>query len=93
MVVGGGVAGMEAARVAALRGHKVTVYERSNKLGGHVIEGSVPDFKLDDRRLLKWYENELNELNVTVLMNTEVTEELINNEKPDAVIIATGQIH
>jgi len=47
MVIGGGVAGMEAARVAGSRGHKVTVYEKNERLGGHVLFASVPSFKQD----------------------------------------------
>lgn len=92
MIIGGGVAGMEAARAAAIRGHHVTLYEKSNELGGHVLEGSVPDFKADDRRLLEWYKNELNEYKVDIKMNTEVTEELVNNENADAVVVATGSV-
>ena len=90
MVVGGGVAGMEAARIAKMRGHNVTVYEASNALGGVIIPGSVPDFKLDDRRLISWYRNEMKRLNINVALNTKVTEELVDKEKPDIVIIATG---
>ncbi|OAA91833.1 FAD-dependent oxidoreductase [Clostridium ljungdahlii] len=90
MVVGGGVAGMEAARIIKMRGHDVTIYEGTDKLGGVIIPGSVPDFKVDDRRLIDWYKNEIKELEVKVNFNTKVTEELVEKEKPDAVIIATG---
>lgn len=54
MVIGGGVAGMEAVRVAARRGHRVSLYEKNDKLGGHLIASSVPVFKQDMVRLLKW---------------------------------------
>jgi len=81
---------MEAARASALRGHEVTLYEKTDKLGGHVIPGSIPDFKEEDRKLMAWYENELNELKVNVLKNKEVDEKLIQNEKPNVVFIATG---
>ncbi|WP_123054581.1 FAD-dependent oxidoreductase [Clostridium sp. JN-1] len=90
MVVGGGVAGMEAARVCSLRGHNVALYEKTNKLGGHLNEGSKPDFKEDDKRLLEWYEHELKESNIKVNMNTEVDMNRIDSEIPDTVIIATG---
>lgn len=90
MVVGGGVAGMEAAITATMRGHKVTIYESTNELGGEVIPGSVPDFKVDDRRLIAWYKNEIKEHKIEVVLNTKVTEELVEKEKPDIVIIATG---
>lgn len=90
MVVGGGVAGMEAARVAAVRGHNVELYEKSDKLGGHVIEASVPDFKADGARLLQWYKRQLDKLNVKINMNTEVDTRTVEEKKPDAVIVATG---
>lgn len=90
LVAGGGLAGMETARVATLRGHAVSLYEKTGELGGHVIPGSKPDFKLDDRRLLDWYKHQMTELKIDVHMNSEVTEELIGREKPDAVVIATG---
>ena len=90
MVVGGGVAGVEAARVAALRGHVVALYEKSDRLGGVVVPGGVPEFKEDDHALLRWYERELRELKVPLTFNTEVTEELITRAKPDVLIVATG---
>jgi 2-enoate reductase len=90
MVVGGGIAGMEATRVAALRGHTVTLYERSLQLGGVVIPGGVPDFKEDDRALVAWYERALRELRVPIRFNTTVTEELVLAQKPDVLIVATG---
>lgn len=90
MVVGGGVAGMEAARVAAIRGHKVTLFEKGGILGGHILEASVPDFKEDERRLLKWYEKELQEFGVEVRLNTTVDETLIDEFRPDDIILATG---
>ncbi|HSQ88788.1 NAD(P)-binding protein, partial [Romboutsia sp.] len=64
MIIGGGVAGMEAARVCALRGHEVNLYEKSDKLGGNVIPGGIPSFKEDDHKLIKWFEGELRDLNV-----------------------------
>lgn len=90
MIVGGGIAGMEAARVAALRGHIVTLYEKSDRLGGVVIPGGVPNFKEDDHALIRWYEEELHTLRVPIVFNTEVTEETIAKAKPDALIVATG---
>ncbi len=90
LVAGGGIAGMEVARVATLRGHKVSLYEKSGELGGHIIPGSKPDFKLDDRRLLEWYKAQMAKLQIGIHKNSEVTKELIEAEKPDAVVIATG---
>ncbi|WP_428240535.1 FAD-dependent oxidoreductase [Gynuella sp.] len=90
MVVGGGVAGMEAARVAKLRGHEVELFEASDKLGGVVLAGGVPDFKEDDFALLDWYRAELEALNINVHLNSPVGPETFAQQKPDAVIMATG---
>lgn len=57
MVVGGGIGGMEAARVAAIRGHEVDLFEKTDQLGGVFVVASTPDFKEDDRQLLAWYKN------------------------------------
>jgi 2-enoate reductase len=90
MVIGGGVAGMEAGRVAALRGHKVAIYEKSDKLGGHVTEASIIPFKEDELRLLSWYRTELEDLQVEIHLKTAVAPEFVQEKKPDAVIVATG---
>jgi 2-enoate reductase len=90
LVVGGGVAGMEAARVAALRGHKVTLYEKRDKLGGHLIEGSVPEFKRDVRLLNDYYVTQLKKLGVKVELKQAVTPELVSKMKPEVVVVATG---
>jgi 2-enoate reductase len=90
MVIGGGVAGMEVARIATMRGHQVTLYEKNRELGGHVIEASVPDFKKDDARLLDWYKNELKELKVKIKLGRAVSPELVETENPDVVVVATG---
>ncbi len=90
MIIGGGVAGCEAARVLALRGHKPEVFEKSNKLGGNLLVGGVPDFKEDDIVLAKWFETSLKELNVPVHYNTKVSKEDILKSGFDTVIVATG---
>jgi 2-enoate reductase len=90
LVVGGGVAGMEAARVLAERGHKVILCEKEKELGGHLIEAAVPDFKKDLRRLLSWYKAQLKQGNVEILTNTEVTPEFVGQRNPDEIILATG---
>jgi 2-enoate reductase len=89
-IAGGGIAGMEAARVSALRGHEVFLYESTNALGGHVLEGSVPDFKEDDRRLLEWYRREMRELGVHVSLNVAVSVEGILEINPQVLFVATG---
>lgn len=90
LIVGGGVAGCEAARVLAIRGHKVSLYEKTDKLGGNLIPGGTPEFKEDDRALVKWYEDALKENEVDIHLNTTVTKDLIDTENPDVIIVATG---
>lgn len=90
VIVGGGIAGMEAARVAAMRGHTVKLFEKTDKLGGHLIEASVPKFKQDERRLLDWYIRELADLQVEINLNCEVSKETLAEMNPDDIIMATG---
>lgn len=89
-VIGGGVAGMECARVAALRGHKVTIYEKGSFLGGTFRAASVLKCKDAERRLLDWYELQLKKAGVTICLNTEIT--LADAEKLDCdeIVVATG---
>jgi len=92
MVVGGGVAGMEAARVAALRGHSVTLYEKQHELGGQLLLASVP-VSLGKHKLLWFCDyliNQLKGLGVKVELGNEVTVDTVRKMKPDVVIIATG---
>lgn len=90
MIIGGGIGGMEAARLADLRGHEVSLYEKSNSLGGAFIAAAAPSFKEADKKLISWYGHELEKSNVNVVMDTSVDAELIKEHAPDAVIIATG---
>ena len=87
-VIGGGIGGMEAAIVLAKRGHKVTLYEKSDKLGGVFIAAATPSFKEKDRDLIAWYRREITRYPIEVKMNTEVTD--IKALGADEVIIATG---
>jgi 2-enoate reductase len=90
LVVGGGIAGLEAARMAAFRGHRVTLLERTEQLGGHLIEGCVPRFKDPIKRLLAWSIDQTVRQGVNIRMNTEGTQESIRNYEPDALVIAVG---
>lgn len=90
MIVGGGVAGCEAARVLAIRGHKPELFEKSNCLGGNLIPGGAPEFKEDDIALAHWYTYQLDKLQVPVHYNIEVTKEAVLKGDYDAVILATG---
>ena len=87
-VVGGGIAGMEAARVAALRGHYVDLYEKTDQLGGVFIAASAFEFKEDDRKLLQWYRKQIKDTGVHVLFHTEFKPE--DRANYDEVFVATG---
>lgn len=87
-VVGGGIAGMEAARVCALRGHEVDLYEKKDQLGGVFIAAAAFDFKADDRRLIEWYRKQIKDTGVHVLLNTEFRPE--DKAAYDEIIVATG---
>ncbi|MDD5093121.1 MAG: FAD-dependent oxidoreductase [Dehalococcoidia bacterium] len=90
LVVGGGPGGMEAARVAASRGHEVTLWEKEARLGGKLIPASVPDFKQDIRPLIDYLSTQVRKLGVKVAFMMEASPELIQKVKPDVVIIAIG---
>ena len=89
-VIGGGIGGMEAAIVLAKRGHSVTLYEKSDKLGGVFIAAAAPSFKEKDRALIAWYEREISRHGIEIKMNTEVKD--ISTLGADEVIIATGAV-
>lgn len=90
MIIGGGVAGMEAACTATRCGHDVRLYEKDSQLGGELIAAGVHDFKPEIKELNAWYQGELADLEVPVYLNTEVTPEMVRAEKPDVVILAVG---
>ena len=90
LVIGGGVAGCEAARVLAERGHKPEIMERSDHLGGNLLAAGAPSFKEDDIALVRWYENEMQRLNVPVHFNAPVDPASKLYDEYDAVIVATG---
>lgn len=90
LVVGGGPGGMEAARVAALRGHEVTLWEKGEALGGSLIPASVPGFKQDYRRLIDFLSTQLDKLGVSVELGKEATPERVREMAPEVVFLATG---
>lgn len=87
-IAGGGPAGMEAARVAAIRGHNVTLFEKE-RLGGQINMATLPPGKDEFQLILNYLEEQINNLPVRV-ENQELTREIIDQKKPDVVILAAG---
>jgi len=93
-VVGGGVAGLTAVQTAVERGHDVTLYEKSDRLGGQIIPAAAPPLKVDMKAYLKYLQTQIEKLvkagKVRLFMNTEATPGILEPEGYDAVIIAVG---
>lgn len=90
LVAGGGPAGLEAARVASLRGHDVTLCEKAEKLGGQVNLASVPPWKQEISQVIKYLSLQAQKAGVKVELGQRVTPELVAERNPDVVIVATG---
>lgn len=92
VVVGGGPAGLEAARVSATRGHKVVLFEATPKLGGQIQIASLAGWRKDIVGIVDWYAQQLEKLGVDIRWNTMAGPAEIEAEKPDVVIVATGGV-
>lgn len=90
VVVGGGPAGMEAARVLAERGHNVTLFEKASELGGQISLAAKAPQRDQMAGITRWFALELARLNITLKLNTTADAETINALQPDLVILATG---
>ena len=90
LVVGGGPAGLEAARVASVRGHDVILYERSGELGGQVNAAAKAPHRGDFGEIALYLSRQVAKLGVEVVLGVEATEEIIAEADPDAVVVATG---
>lgn len=89
-IIGGGIGGMEVARVCAMRGHRATIYEKSDRLGGIFIAAAAPRFKEKDRELIQWYRREMEKLHIEVKLNTEVKD--LSQVQADEIVVATGAV-
>ncbi len=90
LVVGAGPAGMEAARVARMRGHRVVLCEKNDQVGGQVNYAAKPHHKKEFLGIINYLEGQLKKSTVEIRMGTTVTAEMVRQMKPDAIIIATG---
>jgi 2,4-dienoyl-CoA reductase-like NADH-dependent reductase (Old Yellow Enzyme family)/thioredoxin reductase len=90
LVIGGGPAGMEAARVAALRGHKVTLWEKESKLGGQLIQAAIPPHKDPIGFLTDYQQKQLKKLGVDVSLNKTATAAMVEEFRPEVVVLSTG---
>ncbi|MGB4564841.1 MAG: NAD(P)/FAD-dependent oxidoreductase [Dethiobacteria bacterium] len=90
LVIGGGLAGLEAARVASLRGHQVTLLEKEDRLGGQINLAAAAPFKQELTKWVVYLSGQVEKNGVKVELNREATPELVAQLKPDAVIVATG---
>jgi mycofactocin system FadH/OYE family oxidoreductase 2 len=92
LIVGGGPAGLRAAEIAARRGHRVTLFEKQDRLGGQVNIAALGAGREELKAIIRNFENQLKLLPVKIVLNKEVTSEFILEQSPDAVIIATGAL-
>jgi NADPH-dependent 2,4-dienoyl-CoA reductase/sulfur reductase-like enzyme len=90
LVVGGGPAGLEFARTAALRGHKVELHEATKRLGGQAAMAATAPHREDVGAITSWLSDELERLRVEVHLNSLVDAERVSKISPDEVVIATG---
>lgn len=89
-VIGGGPGGLEAAWILAKRGHKVKLYEKEDHLGGAFLVAAYPPGKTDITKMIAYYEHQCKKYGVKVFLNTEVNARLLEQDKPDAIVLATG---
>ena len=90
MVIGGGPAGMEAARIAKMRGHRVILYEGQKRLGGQLHFAIAPPHKEELKNILEYLTGQMKALKIPVKLGVKVNAALIRKTKPDVLILATG---
>jgi 2,4-dienoyl-CoA reductase-like NADH-dependent reductase (Old Yellow Enzyme family)/thioredoxin reductase len=91
-VIGGGPAGMEAARVAALRNHQVVLYERESSLGGQIRIGKLPPNRAELGKIVDYLTGQLRRLGVRLELGINVTKEMVESLNAEVIVIATGSV-
>jgi len=92
VVVGGGPAGLEAARMAALRKHKVVLFEKNKEVGGQNLIAGKAAGRQEITGVTRWLVSQIRKLDIDLRLGVEADEEIVLKEKPDAVVVATGSI-
>ncbi|TDO94641.1 2,4-dienoyl-CoA reductase-like NADH-dependent reductase (Old Yellow Enzyme family) [Halanaerobium saccharolyticum] len=92
VIVGAGPAGLEAARTAALSGHQVNIYEKEDQIGGQLAAAATPEFKKQLKELIDWYELQLEQLDIKLNLNNEITSDSPILSKADKIIVAAGAV-
>lgn len=92
MVIGGGPAGMEAARILSLRGHQVSLYEKEDDLGGQVNLASIPPYKEEIRNIIDFLVNQIGKMPIAISTQKEVRLDTIMRENPDVIVLAIGSL-
>jgi NADPH-dependent 2,4-dienoyl-CoA reductase/sulfur reductase-like enzyme len=92
IVAGGGPAGMEAARVSALRGHDVVLYEKADRLGGQFNLATLPPGKQELAKVIRYLEVQIEKSGAETRLGSELTSELVDELRPDVVVVATGAV-
>jgi len=92
LVAGGGPGGMEAALIAAQRGHQVTLWEKSDRLGGQLNVAAIPPYKQEFAEAVRWFSTQVRKSGIKVELNREVTASAVAEMKPEVVIVAIGAV-
>ncbi|RAK11776.1 2,4-dienoyl-CoA reductase-like NADH-dependent reductase (Old Yellow Enzyme family) [Halanaerobium saccharolyticum] len=92
VIIGAGPAGLEAARTAALSGHQVNIYEKEDQIGGQLAAAATPEFKKQLKELIDWYELQLEQLDIKLNLNNEITSDSPILSEADKIIVAAGAV-
>lgn len=92
LIIGGGHSGMRTALYASERGHDVTIVEKSNVLGGHMLPASASPIKRQYQLYIDWIKRELDKTDVKIIMNTTVDKKFVDDFAPEAIVVCSGSV-